>query len=104
MEEEISQMKDIGQNIKAMSSVQTSLQEEINKVGQEIKQSGQNLTDRTQVPASQDLSAWTTKQNGRDLSPWTTAPGSVTAPAISADPDPTTDPAGSPDTPEDHTA
>jgi sec-independent protein translocase protein TatB len=56
MEEEIEQMKEIGKNINAMGEMQTSLNEEISKVNQEIQQTGK------------DLSAWTTL-------PVVTAPG-----------------------------
>ena len=48
MEEEVEQLKEIGKNVNAMGSMQTSLQDEIGKVNQEITQTGK------------DLSAWTT--------------------------------------------
>jgi len=48
MEEEVEQLKEIGKNVNAMGSMQTSLQDEISKVNQEIAQTGK------------DLSAWTT--------------------------------------------
>ncbi len=62
MEEEVEQLKEIGKNVNAMGSMQTSLHDEISKVNQEIRQTGN------------DLSAWTT-------SPAVAAPDVTTVPA-----------------------
>jgi len=69
MEEEVEQLKEIGKNVNAMGSMQTSLQDEISKVNQEIA------------------------QTGKDLSAWTTSP---VAAASDASPEPAQAPTGDP--------
>ncbi len=52
MEEEVEQLKEIGKNVNAMGPMQTSLHEEINKVSQEITQTGNDLSAWTTSPAA----------------------------------------------------
>jgi sec-independent protein translocase protein TatB len=52
MEEEVEQLKEIGKNVNAMGSIQTSLQDEISKVNQEIVQTGKDLSAWTTSPAA----------------------------------------------------
>jgi sec-independent protein translocase protein TatB len=51
MEEEVEQLKEIGNNVNAMGEMQASLTQEIDKVGQEIQQTGKDLSAWTSSPA-----------------------------------------------------
>jgi Sec-independent protein translocase protein TatA len=57
MEEEVEQLKEIGKNVNAMGSMQTSLKDEISKVNQEIMQTGKDLSAWTTTPAAADPEA-----------------------------------------------
>jgi sec-independent protein translocase protein TatB len=98
MEEEIDQLKEIGKNVSAMGDIRASLNEEIGKVGQEIQQTGK------------DLSAWTTSPTSTEEadSPAPPAQKPVVEPVIKP-PEPGATAPGSPhtassDTPPDHDA
>lgn len=91
MEEEVEQLKEIGKNVNAMGSMQTSLQEEIGKVNQEIQQTGK------------DPSAWTTSPADAPAAQEPVIEPVIQPPAP-ASTTPTNDQTVPSDTPPDHTA
>lgn len=91
MEEEVEQLKEIGKNVNAMGSMQTSLQEEIGKVNQEIQQTGK------------DLSAWTTSPADAPAAQEPVIEPVIRPPAPPST-TPTNDQTAPSDTPPDHAA
>jgi hypothetical protein len=97
VEEEIEQMKEIGKNVSAMGAMQTSLNDEISKVNQEIAQTGQ------------DLSAWTTSPVAAAPEPSSKSTQETAGEPVTKSPEPgntaqDTDQSSPPNTPPDTTA
>jgi sec-independent protein translocase protein TatB len=88
MEEEVQQLKEIGKNVNAMGSMQTSLQAEIGKVNQEIRQTATDLSAWTSspTPAASDVPPEPEPEPAADPSikppaPVNSAPASIPASA-----------------------